>query len=849
MAIPDPRSRRIARRTNAARAARERRRRRASCFAHGGDARTREPPHPRSASHPAARRRESRRSTWGCGSNASERFERDGWARLEASADMRRDEIDLRRSTTFRREALSLARGSRSSTRRCGASRAGRSGDAARRRCEHELGGAQRTSTSERAAGRRATGNVLLEPRAASAERAGGRDSAAWSPARCAGHDVLGDPLGRRAGAGGPARGRLRPACRERRRLAHDAATDSSRRSSRAGPAWATRAAPTSCAPTATRRVVLTDRRRARRACGRAARAAASPRRDLAAPWRRPGIESRVEAPAPTGRAGVGGDPRAARDRLGPRRGRRPRRRAAPACATRRAACCSLDLALLLGVFAHRGRVAAALHQRARRGARPEITERHARRVQAVFDTAFDAIFTFDRVGPRAHREPRGGRSCSGARPASSRASPSSRFLHWGAQASPRRCRRPGAVGVGEARAPRRAAGAGRVLARRRSGAGDELLYTAIVRDVQRAGRRPRSASAPSPRASRSSNRRLEEVNAQLEEASRLKSEFLANTSHELRTPLNGMIGFLQLVLDGLCDSPEEERDFLRQALAVLAAPARPHQRRARHRQDRSRQADARDRAPRHPAALRRGLHAHARAGRAARHPARVRVDLEPEGGARAATSARSSRCSINLVGNSLKFTPQGSITVRARSQADAGPRALRGRGHRHRHPAGPPEAHLREVRAGRRQHDAPLRRHRARPRDLAQPGRADGRHHRRPQRGRGPRHAHVLLAAAVARRGVPARGARWRSTSPTRIDGAAGGARSCWWSRTTPCSGGFLTAVLQQRGYRTVEAENAEDGVGARAPAPARRASCSTTRCRAATAPRCAPAGTWRSA
>src|SRR5438045_8461717 len=56
-------------------------------------------------------------------------------------------------------------------------------------------------------------------------------------------------------------------------------------------------------------------------------------------------------------------------------------------------------------------------------------------------------------------------------------------------------------------------------------------------------------------------------MNAQLEEASRLKSEFLANTSHELRTPLNGMIGFLQLVLDGMCENTEMERDFKKQAL------------------------------------------------------------------------------------------------------------------------------------------------------------------------------------------------------------------------------------------------------------------------------------------
>ncbi len=148
------------------------------------------------------------------------------------------------------------------------------------------------------------------------------------------------------------------------------------------------------------------------------------------------------------------------------------------------------------------------------------------------------------------------------------------------------------------------------------------------------------------------------------EEANRLKSEFLANMSHELRTPLSSIIGFLSLILEGICDDEKERMELLRDAhrssLHLLSL--------INYLLDLTKIEAGRLEVAREPVEMNTefreterlmGVQAKARALGLSFH---VEAGL-PEA---LADSERVRQVLINLVGNAVKFTHEGSVAVRA---------------------------------------------------------------------------------------------------------------------------------------------------------------------------------------
>src|SRR3989449_2498166 len=88
-----------------------------------------------------------------------------------------------------------------------------------------------------------------------------------------------------------------------------------------------------------------------------------------------------------------------------------------------------------------------------------------------------------------------------------------------------------------------------------------------IACERESAHRRTRRQAAETRRAAtylEDQSDELTRLNTELERASEMKSQFLANISHELRTPLNSIIGFSEMLLtEDLGPLSETQRDFL----------------------------------------------------------------------------------------------------------------------------------------------------------------------------------------------------------------------------------------------------------------------------------------------
>ncbi len=163
----------------------------------------------------------------------------------------------------------------------------------------------------------------------------------------------------------------------------------------------------------------------------------------------------------------------------------------------------------------------------------------------------------------------------------------------------------------------------------------------------------------------RQQRERLEATNQELARAYQHKSEFLANMSHELRTPLNSIIGFSQLVLDG-ADGPltEEQRQDLQiicsngQHLLELINDLLDITRIEAGHAELTRSTFAFEPVLAESVALlgslarEKGLDVHCQVGAGL--------------GLVSADRARLRQILVNLVGNALKFTEQGHVTVAA---------------------------------------------------------------------------------------------------------------------------------------------------------------------------------------
>ena len=165
--------------------------------------------------------------------------------------------------------------------------------------------------------------------------------------------------------------------------------------------------------------------------------------------------------------------------------------------------------------------------------------------------------------------------------------------------------------------------------------------------------------------------RQLEHKSAELEVASRHKSEFLASMSHELRTPLNAVIGFSEVLLERMFgELNQRQEEYLRDIwssgkhLLELLNDILDLSKVEAGRMDLEPSVFSVREALEYGLAMMRE--------RATRRGVALTLQLAPGVGVSRRTSCASNRCVLNLLSNAVKFTPRGGrVIVRGARHGD----------------------------------------------------------------------------------------------------------------------------------------------------------------------------------
>jgi signal transduction histidine kinase len=163
--------------------------------------------------------------------------------------------------------------------------------------------------------------------------------------------------------------------------------------------------------------------------------------------------------------------------------------------------------------------------------------------------------------------------------------------------------------------------------------------------------------------------RELEAKRRELEVAGRHKSQFLANMSHELRTPMNAILGYTELIADGIYGSVPER---MREVLQRVDASGRHLLGLINDVLDLSKIEAGQLTLTVADYSMKEVVETVVAAVEALAAEKRLRlvVDLAPELPIGRGDQRRLAQVLLNLVGNAIKFTEQGQIAIRVGAAA-----------------------------------------------------------------------------------------------------------------------------------------------------------------------------------